>query len=93
MLKKDCDHKNSYNRKNGLSIKDVLCSYDRMYIWLNQCGTNIPLAVNKRRIIYDYLQKWYSGNSCCLKTYCIFKHNFETECYKILTLSIRTYTT
>ena len=84
LLKEDADHDNSYSGKNWASqIKSILQQHGFEYVWQLQSDIEIPFHCIKTRIFDIYKQKWYSdiNNSSRLRSYCLFKHTFETENY------------
>ena len=89
MLKQDTDDNINYNGQNWASqIKLILQRHGFEYVWRDQATIDIPFQSIRQRILDTYKQTWYSeiNNSSRLRTYCIFKHNFELESYLNLEL-------
>lgn len=84
MLKDDTDLNLNYNGQNwAFQIKSILQHHGFEYVWNNQFDIEIPYQLIKQRVFDNYFQKWYCNinNSSRLQSYCIFKHNFESEKY------------
>ena len=84
MLKQDTDDNINYNGQNWASqIKLILQRHGFEYVWRDQATIDTPFQSIRQRILDAYKQTWYSeiNNSSRLRTYYIFKHNFELESY------------
>lgn len=84
-LKADADSGREYRGLNwAAQVKSILDVHGLSYVWNQQTDVNnIPFQLIKQRILDTYYQRWYSdiNNSPRLQSYCIFKHNFQTEQY------------
>ena len=92
MLKNDIDLNIKYNGQNwALQIKLILQEHGFEYVWRQQAELVIPFHSIRQRIIDTYQQSWYSeiNNSSRLRSYNIFKHNFELEIYLTLNLDTK----
>ena len=86
----------NYNGQNWASqIKLILQEHGFEYVWKQQAELVIPFHSIRQRIIDTYQQSWYSeiNNSSRLRSYNIFKHNFELEKYLTLNLDTKYKTT
>ena len=85
MLKHDTDFQplNKQSKNWAYDVKLILENHGLSYIWDQQFDIDIPFELIKQRIYDMYKQSWFSeiNRSPKLKSYSLFKHNFEFENY------------
>lgn len=84
MLASDAESDISYNEMNwAYNIKTILNEIGMANLWHNQAFIAINYLTIKQRILDIYKQSWYAkiNNSGRLSSYCLFKHEFESEKY------------
>ena len=86
MMKDDVENNITYGGMNwAFQIKNILIKIGMNNLWQNQ--DNLPNNLNykniKQRIIDIHMQNWYTiiNNSRRLSSYCIYKHEFNSEKY------------
>ncbi|XP_053399819.1 uncharacterized protein LOC128557111 [Mercenaria mercenaria] len=84
MLRLDANASRSYNGRNwAFQIKQLLQEHGFSNVWDSNVHEGINFLMIRQRIFDMYHQQWYASinNSSKLKTYSVFKHDFNFESY------------